>query len=588
MERDEVLMYDDTYNNKFEILPAKNGIPTLKIGSYFVHSLYDPLKEAQRLAEYHYKEGYFHILIGLGLGYLANNLFSKFNKNDYLLVIEPNEEIYSVASGSHEMKKMINSNQVFFCIGRELPELKNLLSFLIDKGYYNKVKIIETPNYNRVYPDLLSEINVKLKEISMFKLIEINTFHYFAYLWQENMFMNLYQAKNAIPFNSLKNKLTCPVIIVSGGPSLTKQIPLLKDLQDTAFILCAGSAINSLLREKITPHAIVTVDGGEGNYRHFYSQDLNTIPIMYSPTVHREILRHHNGIQVVFNDNPRLTGWISKYFGQDVGMVKSGDSVANYCLDIAFQITSGPICLIGQDLAYTNNQTHAVGNKNYRMITQEEIESDRRYTFTRGYFGEEVLTDYVFLGMKKTFESIVANYRECGDCRSIINATEGGVYIEGFENMSFKDFILKYCQEDASKEIREIFLQKNISIDNKKTLDFLEKEAKKLHKIIKLSKEACRVFEDSISPRISSKSILKLDNIDKELKLLFKDDMMYYILQPVIFRVENRYPANDNETPDEFKERVLKISRTLYKDILETTKHTKKYLDQLIENLKTC
>lgn len=572
------------------LIISKSNLPTLKVGDYLLHSSYDPVKEAKRLAEIHYKKNHFHILFGLGLGYLAKELFAKMGEKDFLLIIEPDRKVIHFAFKDVDLDTLIKSRQVMFSNGEDLSALAEILSFYMRDGYLGKINFIESPNYSKLYPDLAREIIKLLKESSMLELINVNTFHAFAQIWQKNYLLNLYHTVPAKPFSSLAGRLSCPVIIAAAGPSLSKQLPLLRSIQNRAFILCAGSAINSLLQGGVIPHAVVTVDGGEANYRHFKELNIDSIPIIYSLSAHREIPNHHRGIQVIFNEtNSKLAQWTDQALGRDLGSAKGGQSVANYCFDIACQMGSGPVCFVGQDLAYTDNMTHASGNINKKELDPEEIANQIKYTMVKGYYEDLVLTDYIFLGMKKTFEHYIDLLRKQGDNRPIINATEGGAMIEGAQNMPLKDFIRSYCYNDHTDNITSLFQNNDSDSPEWRYLyQSIQKEKENVLHIIELCQKAKKEFKKIKSYRdIEQKILIKLDRIDEKLKSLLENNLMHYVLQPVIFRVQHRYPELQNETKEERNKRVLAKSEALYNEILEAAGYTEKCINELIDRIKS-
>ena len=572
------------------LLDSKSGHVTIKMGGCFLHSAYNPIKEAEKTAKKHFRKNNLHILFGFGLGYLAKALFSQIKDTGHLFIIEPSEQLFQLALGQTDISELINSKKVFFCVGDEINNLEKHLSAWIAKGYLGKTVFIESPNYARLYPELLPEISDTIKEINMLALINVNTLHMFALDWQKNFILNLYPVLKAKPFNHLIKKLSCPVIIASGGPSLTKQLPLLQKVQNKALILCAGSAINSLLQGGVKPHAMVTIDGGEANYNHFKEIDIDDVSLIYELMVHHKIPRQHNGVQVVFNQTGTgLEGLSECLLRRKLGAVICGPSVANCCLSIASQLTGAPVCFIGQDLAYTGDRTHADGNKHVQKVDRKSTEKQRGFTQIKGYYGEQVFTSYSFVAMRKTFEKLIEHIRDCGDDRPVINATEGGAFIEGAQNMPFAEFIENYCQSDHTEEIEALFNTAEIEEPDWQCFyKDIQKENDKLSEVIDLCTGAqkklakVKAGQTTIPPSVLS----QLNKTDRKLKRLLKNELMYHILQPVIFRVYNRYLEPENETDAECAVRVIKKSKALYKEIKEAAEHTKKYIDELLLTVK--
>ncbi|GAB6158049.1 hypothetical protein JCM39194_12490 [Desulfotomaculum varum] len=578
-------------NMAISLVVSKTGLPVLKLGEYFLHSVYDPVKEARRLAEANYRENHLHILLGIGMGYLAREIFLKLGESDVLLIVEPNQSVFATAlQHNRELQEILHKDNVFLNLGANQALFHSQMSLLMGKGFLGRVHVIEHPNYTRLYPWLVDRITRLLKDIYMMGLINLNTINTFGELWQKNFLLNLYHAFQSLPFSQLTNRLSCPVIIAAAGPSLTKQLPLLRGLKDKAFILCAGSAINSLLAGGVVPHAVVSVDGGEANYFHFKGLKINNIPLFYALTLHNEILEQHNGIKVVFNNfNSVFLTWTDKVLQRENGVVRGGFSVANFCLDIAWQLTVGPVCLIGQDLAYTGNRSHAEGNKNGRIIDLQDSQKQKRYTWTEGYYGDKVLTDYVFLGMKKAFEDYYQYAKSQNPDRLIANCTEGGAKIDGFVNMPFKDFIEQHCQKDCRQEMDSVFVYK---VPQKQDwynfFNMINKEKANIIKSIELCQKALKILEklQDNGNIVASKLLANLDKIDKEIKKVQENNIMQYVIQPVLFRVDYCFPACRDESAKERQKRVLAKSRMLYEGIARGAEFALKYIDQLLSKVR--
>ena len=573
------------------LVASKSGLPTVKVGDCFVHSKYQPAQEAQKLAEKHFQKNKLHLLFGLGLGYLAQAVFNQMQDDESLLIIEPHKQLLPLAVEQVDLSALTNSEKVFFCTGDEIDNFEKHLSTWVNKGYLGKTVFIEAPNYARLYPELLSEIATVIKEVNMQAIINVNTVHHFALDWQQNFILNLYPALKARPFQTLVKKLSCPVIIAAGGPSLTKQLPLLQKLQNQALILCAGSTINSLLKGGVKPHAVVVVDGGAANDHIFEDINIDDLPLLYELMVHYRVPRRHHGVQVVFNQTAtNLAGISERLLGHQLGMVITGQSVANFCLSIAHQLTDAPICFVGQDLAYTGNRTHATGNKHEQKVDCAGLKNHRNYTQTKGYYGEPVFTSYVFVAMRKSFETLIEHFKNCGDHRPVINATEGGALIAGAQNMPLAEFIEQYCQQDHTAAITALFNQDpSQEPDWQRFYKEIQKERSKLADVIELCSKALKKLAKVKTGQttIPAGILNQLDKSDRKLKKLLKHDLMHHILQPIIFRVYNHYLEPENETETECAVRVIKKSKVLYQEIKEAAKKTQGYLDQLLQDVKT-
>ncbi|EOJ2122732.1 6-hydroxymethylpterin diphosphokinase MptE-like protein, partial [Campylobacter jejuni] len=78
-----------------------------------------------------------------------------------------------------------------------------------------------------------------------------------------HLLQNIPSMLESIPFQRIlserKNKFD-NAIVVSAGPSLAKQLPLLKAYQDKAVIFCADGALSMLEKEGIVPDYVTNLD----------------------------------------------------------------------------------------------------------------------------------------------------------------------------------------------------------------------------------------------------------------------------------------------------------------------------------------
>ncbi|UXH43430.1 DUF115 domain-containing protein [Rossellomorea vietnamensis] len=571
---------------KIETLDSKSGIKSLRINSLLVHSKYAPIEEAKKIVNSSYKKNHLHILFGIGLGYLADSIIEKMSESDRLIIIEPDEEVYELAFKFNKLS-ITSCPNVSICLGKDLTLFESLLNSGFQE-YMGRFTIIETPNYQKLYPALYKKCLEISKDQLLMEVINNNTRHIFSQKWQENYTSNLYSAFTSHNIEDLTGKLNCPIVIASGGPSLTKQLPLLKVNCDKVFLICAGSTINSLLNEGITPNLVVTVDGGEPNYTHFEDIDISHIPMAYPLIVHKKIPALHNGKQFTFNisDHTLMNKWTNKLLQRENGFIQTGHSVANFSLDIAMKLTTAPVALIGQDLAYTNNQTHASGNKGKYGIDKEK-EKQRKMYYTEGYNGEKVLTDYVFNGMQKGFEQYVNMVG--GQKHRLFNCTEGGVKISGFQQVPFKQFLDSYCK--VSKKTTLIDALPDINERSNEEWNQFRIEVEELlcihEEIIHLTDEVNTILAEIKENNFLFDTISneRLSQYENELKEYLHNEFLFYILRPVIFKVQHSYLEQDNESFEDSNKRVYNKTSLLFEGIKESTKISHSFLLELLDKL---
>ena len=585
-----ISVLEDDFEKKEEnilIENSKGGLPVVIFNGYYLNSKYNPLKESKQLADKYYKKNYTHVLFGLAHSYLAKELLNKMGENDFLLIIEPSIKLFEMVNSKGALEPLLESEQVFFIVGYEHNQLEEEIRYLVNTRNIGQLEFIPSPNYERLYPHLLKHLKEEIIKNVRLSLVNIATMVKYGKLWQENTLYNLYNSWKSTPFKKIENKFDCPVIIAASGPSLNKQLGKLKEIREnqSALIIAAGSTINPLLKAGIKPHIVVSIDGAEANWKHFEGLDYDDVSLFYSLNVHKEIPLNHNGVNVIFNSQDKdLSDWINKIVGEDLGYVFGGASVANYCFYIAKKITSGPICLIGQDLAYTDNVSHAVGNSNLKKISENETNKNKNYIEVKSYYGKTILSDYSLLSMKKVFEDMIDLFRKSGDKRHIYNCTEGGAKIEGINNLDFEDFIKNYCSMSYNKEFIDTFLEeKNNFISKSNISSGFEIEQKNLQELVRMTEKAIEIINglsmDTVY--IDNKALKKLDTLDDKINEYSKSNIIYFLIMPLSFQVNHTHQEVEGETLIERKRRVMKKSLALYKGILESAEYTLKILDTI-------
>lgn len=545
------------YDLNFE--EAKNNEPTIKLDGYYLHSKYNPSLEAQKLVDNVYKPHHLHIIYGYGLGYIVNELANKRQFNEPILIIDPLIEQGFI--------KLNNQKQnVHYVSGEKLEAVRQEIALLA--GMTNKMFFYVSPNYKKIFLKEIHQMAQLVNEAQQKELINISTTNYFAMDWQINYAMNLEKMNNDLSLNSLFKQYTCPVVIASSGPSLNKQLPLLKKYRDYIILICAGSTINALLNAGIKPDYVVSIDGGINNFKHFKNLNLFDIELIYSPLLHYQVRENFSANCYVFIPyvRPSLKEILKNKVNKDFPVLIGGGSVAHYALSVAKIITSGPICMIGQDLAYTDDQTHSKGNKNYKLIENKEV------IWIDGYNGEKVKSSLVFKGMINIFEEMNSFDLNESD---VFNCTEGGAKINGYKQIPFESFLNRYTKDCVTRIIFKNPIQE-------KRNDALKEDFLIYDEILSLLKKGVKVIEKEHGKVFSENGLNQIKKIEKKLNMLYHQTGVDMLLEPIITSAEHEFlpPVNENKY-DKFK-RVKKYITVLYE---QSILMMERYIERLNKTL---
>ncbi len=305
-------------------------------------------------------------------------------------------------------------------------------------------------------------MQVRLDEESLFKAINENTVRTMLPKWLKNLQRNkelLESGRGVNEFFKLEgDKLfeNIPAIVVSAGPSLDKNIDLLKEVGNKALIICVDSALKKVMELGVKPHFVVVTDAGWGDHEKHCFDDLpmstKGIVLLMEAMSSRNVIKNWEGdifwYLVPPVDGNSLPDVVEAEYtgGKTLGRLACGGCVSS----VGFSFAKGalgcdPVIMIGLDLGYYDlKMHHAKGiNVPFNKNAQELI---------KDVYDRNMITDQIFKAYKTWFENMV-----CGNFNSLffqpvqgtfVNATEGGCLTKGFLVQTL-DFALKhYCTKD--------------------------------------------------------------------------------------------------------------------------------------------
>ncbi|EOH3313742.1 6-hydroxymethylpterin diphosphokinase MptE-like protein, partial [Campylobacter jejuni] len=184
-------------------------------------------------------------------------------------------------------------------------------------------------------------------------------------LTHEYMIQNIPSMLESIPFQRIlserKNKFE-NAIVVSAGPSLAKQLSLLKAYQDKAVIFCADGALSMLEKEGIVPDYVTNLDFKDCHVMKFFQnkenlkQSIIALECATHPNVARS-LKAENCMIVLRNK-----ALYQRFNLNDFGYIDTGTHVSHFSYTLALALGFKNIIMIGQDLAFDEEgNSHSKG-----------------------------------------------------------------------------------------------------------------------------------------------------------------------------------------------------------------------------------
>ncbi|EAH6868656.1 DUF115 domain-containing protein [Campylobacter lari] len=333
----------------------------------------------------------------------------------------------------------------------------------------------------------------------------------------ENCLYNLSDLILNLSFDDLilKREKACKnAIIVSTGPSLTKQLPLLKQYASHASIFCADGSYPILAKEGIIPDYVFSLERIEktseffnNNFKEF---DKNILFIL-SSVVHPNTiiyLKQNQRNFMLMQRNLSFGNYFNlKYFGR----LSNSPSVANMAYFTAALLKHENIIFIGQDLAYAKDGSSHPKDYHYSSTcdTYRRVHID-----TLAYGGKEQVKTHEIWNMFRIELEKKIDFVKNTFQITTYNATEGGARIEGTIEKPFKEL----CEELLKKEPVKNFTKINGINKEKKKIELLLKSFYKLRQASKICEEL----------------IIKCSSLTNETYLLISDENNFYkIIQQI-------------------------------------------------------
>ncbi|RKY37037.1 MAG: hypothetical protein DRP78_02130 [Candidatus Omnitrophota bacterium] len=518
-----------------DIIYAKNGQPTLKINNKFLHSFYDPIKEAQDFIaqqEIGDKDNLF--IFGFGFGYHILELLRKNILFNYLIIVEPDLKLFVTALKVCDLRPVLRIERLRFFIDVSPLDIYACLtrsSLLLLSAKSAFVELNSAILLNRSY---FEDLRKRILDSIRTDAFSMHTLTKYRRLFIYNASLNFTEAMNSAGVKTLFDKFkNMPAIIVSAGPSLDKNVDLLHSVKGKALILSTDTAFKILLAHNIKPDLVFTADLYEKSRLHFEDVSVTDVPVVFMMDSSYTCLQTYQGPRFVCACAGPFTEWIHRMIG-DKGVISKGMCVAHFVFFAAEKFGCDPVIFIGQDLSFPGGFTHARGTG-----SRVPVEGYERTTLPvqSSITGETLLTDpqmYVYL---QAFEKMVKNSK-----RLCINATQGGVGIKGTKVMYLQDVISQYCGLEIP--ISNIIEQACLETDTP-DLNHIKEQVKELQvKVLNLHSASseiinilAQIFKLSEKEDVDKKNIsLLLAKLKEPARIIRGEEYILQILHTGVFK----------------------------------------------------
>ncbi len=534
---------------------------------------------------------------GFGNGILFKALLQ--NKNhQHIVVFEKDIEIIWIMFHILDFSNELQSARLMVLQTSSL-DIEFFSNFCSNKPFFqfSRIYFLELMShyYERFHEDILG-LNKKLAENFKNSIISYGNDPLDALQGIEQFVYNLPQMITHPSYKELLSKrkgISDTAIIVSTGPSLTKQLPLLKKYASKATIFCADSSYPILAKHGIKPDYVLSLERIPLT-SEFFNNDFGEfdkdIVFVCAGVVHPKTIEYLKNKTFIITQ--KILAFPYYINLKNFCYAAVGFSVAHMAYEFATHLNHKNIIFIGQDLAYAEDGfSHT---KDYSNLDKHEghFQRDKGKFQCLAYGGDgkaessEVWTMFRFFLQDTISRNIISTTYNC---------TEGGARIEGTIEKPF----LWACENLLDKDLNKPF-EKLEPLSLNKQNEFLLKAYYKVCKSIKHCRDFNKILSNdfekiqSIYLSLNEKeedinlAIEKIDKFKNKLEDIKQMQDLYEILSPLLIQFELNlariYVLNPKTKEDAFNKSILWIKEHL--EFMELVYgHIKAQENALIKNI---
>ena len=386
-------------------------------GVYYYHSNVNPLKEASDFARYYYQPGCEdYVIWGLGLGYHVREML-RLDDGIQLTIYESDMDVIYHCLNAVDMSTYLGMASVTLIYDPQFTKIIDTLEKI-------------TENFILHYPSLRHIENERIRQQMEMFFIRDSGKRNVAILFENNSRENFKNMDGYV--DELRPAFEGKdVVIVAAGPSLDKNVELLKKKKPNMVIVAVETVFRKLVNLGVSVDYMIVADANSRIYGHLVGLENQPIPMLYLSTAYKGFAKNYQGPKYLIcqsgydkaEELAEKNGW---------KLYETGGSVSTTALDVCISLGAKSIAFIGLDLAYTGGHAHATGAAAREATGLEDMQQ------VPAVAGGTVATSKLFIMYNKWIENRI---KKEDVTMPIFDATEGGAIVPGLSVITLKEFM---------------------------------------------------------------------------------------------------------------------------------------------------
>ncbi len=428
-------------DEEYGFFETDDGNFTLQYKNIFLHDPDGPIKEAEETfaAQCLSAHDQVHIVLGLGLGYGLAQVFKQ--SPGFIVIYEPQLPLLRFLLENIDYSDTLSASRVTLASNRF-----DLIAQLTQHVYAgHEVDVMVLKGFAALLADEIPLMMNAVLALTEDWFQDHRTGGHFHFQWIRQFFSNVPDFATVQTTDILKDRFAGkPALVISRGPSLDNDIEAVRAAQEKCVLIAVGGAVRRLFEANIVPDFALFYDanGMQEQLSGIDDAFLSQVTFLVSPFTQRCAYEAPSRGKLVFlgNNNSHFAQFLDEAFDTQHHRIRGGGTVSLIAYQQALLMGCNPVTLIGQDLAFPNNQVYAGGialNTNARgemdlACTDTLYSRPAPMTTVPGQTGDSLQTLESFASFIQHFEHFAQRNARAEKPVSLFNASLGGAQIDGF------------------------------------------------------------------------------------------------------------------------------------------------------------
>ncbi len=333
------------------------------------HSTVDPEKEGIRFFRNYGGAGYL-VFLGLGGGYQIRPFIDS-PDSARIIVVEQEPAFVRAVLEQIDMRPILLDPRVRLLAGESAENIKTFLLSDYLPAIYGDLRTVplrpSVETGGRYYTELIESIRELIGMVADDYTVQAQ----FGRKWYVNTLANL----PVVQESTLTVKPVQRAFITGAGPSLESQIPELREMRETGYLIASDTSLPALLSYGITPDLVISIDCQLVSYHHFLQGMPGEVPLLLdlaSPPVLTRLSR----CSAFFASSHPLSLYLSSHWRPLPYIDTSGGNVSHAAVSLAQFLGAWEIYLLGVDFSYPEGKAYCRNTYIYPLFRSRESRLD--------------------------------------------------------------------------------------------------------------------------------------------------------------------------------------------------------------------